>query len=130
MWYVLMFVCGLALWTFLEYGTHRWILHGPLHKHHRLHHMFPKRIYRVPWWVAYPALALLGWLVEPMLAAGVWAGWMLSGVVHDRMHEGRSTNRVFKFLQMRHALHHRYDTVNYGVICSFWDVMLGTEACN
>ena len=33
-------LAGLALWTFVEYVTHRWIFHGTHNNEHRLHHRF------------------------------------------------------------------------------------------
>jgi len=74
------------------------------------------------------------WLIDPFTVAvgAVFTvvysiGWWL---VHLEMHrkEGRffARNAIFRYLERRHQLHHKYPNTNYNVVLPLWDWILGT----
>ena len=134
---------GLAGWTFIEYGLHRFLLHGvkPFSTWHAEHHRRPAaRIYS-PTVVSVASIAVLiylpTWLVlgpwpACALTFGVTAGDFAYSVTHHAVHHWGAGGRWLGRRKHWHGLHHACpldDTRRpgyYGVTCTFWDRVLRT----
>jgi sterol desaturase/sphingolipid hydroxylase (fatty acid hydroxylase superfamily) len=126
------FIVGLIAWTFYEYATHRWLLHQvwPFRDLHDLHHADQKdyiavhpavtlALYAGFWWV---------WGVSySALAVGFSVGYVAYAFLHTAFHHTRIVSGPLFKLKRRHALHHAFDDINFGVSTSVWDRLLGTE---
>jgi sterol desaturase/sphingolipid hydroxylase (fatty acid hydroxylase superfamily) len=132
-------VLGLAAWTAIEYGLHRFVLHGlqPFSRWHAAHHERPAAwIYAPTVLVAalmftlvfLPALAAGGIWRACALTLGVLAGYLAYAVIHHAMHHGRAQGAWLKQRRFHHARHHRRAArpVCYGVTSAFWDRAFGT----
>lgn len=147
---------GLVLWTLMEYGLHRWVLHarpspsgaqrllrsGPSH---RVHHARPQEVQRTgplafaALLVLSPVGALILWAgftaLTPWPPAGAFAvsaglvvGAYLHEVIHAACHHARMKGPVLARIKRFHAIHHhRDDTMNFGVTSSVWDYVFGTH---
>lgn len=133
-------VAGLAGWSVLEYGLHRFVLHGvaPFSRWHRQHHLRPKALIGLPTvmsgglllgLVALPALALLPPWRALALLLGVVLGYLSYSVTHHRVHHIVPRSAWGRQRRRSHALHHAHpDAGGYGVSTGFWDHVFGTPA--
>ncbi len=139
-----LWVCSLALgllmWTIVEYGTHRFILHSveAVARLHEQHHATPGAYVGTPTWISLmcfalggftPALILFGWDVASGVTTGLMLGYVWYLVVHDAVHRRHlKPGSLLYRTKMHHALHH-YSKVggNYGVTSSFWDHTFDTN---
>lgn len=101
------FAGGIGIWSFLEYATHRFLLHGPLLRLHLPHH-------------AKPTGQAFDW--KPSIIAGVLAGYVVYSYVHCKLHEGSK----FGKLKDWHDIHHELPDRNFGVTTLFWDRVFRT----
>ena len=134
---------GLASWSFIEYGLHRFVLHGmrPFSTWHAKHHQRPAaRIYSptvvsvtliaaliyLPAWIAWgrwPACAL---------TFGVVAGDFGYAITHHAVHHWGAERGWLRRRKRWHGLHHaRLSALAerpgyYGVTSSFWDYVFRT----
>ena len=134
---------GLAGWTIIEYGLHRFVLHGlrPFSTWHAQHHRRPTaRIYSPaalsislilalafcpawPLWGPWPAVAL---------TFGLLAGDLSYAITHHVLHNCRAESNWTRRRKRWHALHHRQRRNPslrpgyYGVTSAFWDHAFGT----
>ncbi len=138
-WWLLAFVVGLAVWTFVEYVVHRWVYHAVpfFEKFHDAHHDDPKALIGVPSFVS--SGLILGVFFLPLLfAVGVvFAGGFASGaligyagymLVHHASHhwELKPGDMLYR-ARIMHMAHHYHETSgNYGVITPFWDHVFST----
>src|SRR5262245_34432166 len=130
------FAAGLALWTFLEYGIHRYAFHR-LAPHYQ-HHEFPteRRYIFAPMWFsgisavvlwALLALATGSWAVGAVVEAGAISGYLAYEGLHLMIHSERSGGTVLRALRRHHYYHHfADDTKCYGVLTPFWDRVFGS----
>ena len=134
---------GLASWTFMEYGVHRFVLHGvsPFSTWHAQHHRRPAaRIYS-PTFVSVASIAALiylpTWIVlgtwpACALTFGVTLGDFAYSVTHHAVHHWAARGRWLGRRKRWHALHHAQplDVAGgpgyYGVTSMFWDHVLRT----
>ena len=134
---------GLASWTFMEYGVHRFVLHGvrPFSTWHAQHHRRPAaRIYS-PTFVSVASIAgliyLPTWIVlgtwpACALTFGVTLGDFTYSVTHHAVHHWAAGGRWLERRRHWHALHHAQplDVPGrpgyYGVTSMFWDHVLRT----
>lgn len=140
--YVIAFVAGLFLWTFLEYAIHNWVGHIPKGRHHlsREHLAHHKQTnYFTPGVrkaiAATPVLSLTALAVWPFaglalgvtVAAGLAAGWTAYEVLHRRIHTHAPLNAYGRWAR-RHHLHHHFTRPfkNHGVTTPIWDLVFGT----
>lgn len=136
---VLAVLTGLAVWTLVEYITHRFILHEVryLAAMHELHHDDPNGFVGTPTWLSLGliccgALLPLWWETGLHLASGVTAGMMVGYLwyvgVHHAVHHWRiDADSPLYRLKRRHALHHHArQPCNFGVTTGFWDRVFGT----
>ena len=129
---------GLVAWTAVEYGVHRFILHGvpPFRRWHADHHARPAALLGAPTLLSATLLAMLlgpAWAwVAPWPAAGLTlgllAGYLGYALTHHAIHHSRARDNAWlKRRKVWHARHH-LDTGSgfYGVTSRFWDQSCGT----
>jgi len=131
---------GLLMWTIVEYGVHRCVLHSieTVARLHEQHHAKPGAYVGTPTWMSLlcfvlggfaPALVLFGWQVASGLTIGLLFGYLWYLLVHDAVHR-RQVQRgslLYK-LKIHHARHHHAKMPgNFGVTSSFWDRVFGTD---
>lgn len=134
LWWPAGFACGLLAWSFYEYAVHRWLLHKVwlLRDMHDLHHADQKDYIALhPAGTA--ALYVTLWLVfgaqSSPLMVGFSVGYLIYSVAHTAFHYTTITPLNVSWLyeaKRRHALHHRFDDVNFGVTTPAWDYVFGT----
>lgn len=129
---------GLACWTLIEYGVHRFVLHrvAPFAAMHELHHRNPRAYIGTPTIVTLllflvavflPALWAGGVWIACALTLGVLMGYMAYSVMHHAAHHWRSNSPWLKRRKQVHGLHHQYGPPGfYGVTTSFWDHVFRT----
>jgi sterol desaturase/sphingolipid hydroxylase (fatty acid hydroxylase superfamily) len=130
---------GLLIWTIVEYGAHRFILHSTeaFSRLHERHHATPGAYVGTPTWISLlcfalggftPTLILFGWDVASGVTTGLTLGYVWYLVVHDAVHRRHLKHSSLLYrAKMHHALHH-YARVrgNYGVSSPFWDYVFGS----
>jgi sterol desaturase/sphingolipid hydroxylase (fatty acid hydroxylase superfamily) len=134
-------IVGAFVFTFIEYGTHRWFFHerGKFAATvHRAHHERPAEATALPCFSS-PTAALGGsWLLIPLVGAevtyfllcGLLAGYFYYSLLHHLQHSVRASSISLGWLQRRwitHAAHHARPNANFGVTTSFWDHVFGTH---
>jgi sterol desaturase/sphingolipid hydroxylase (fatty acid hydroxylase superfamily) len=142
---LLTFMAGAFIFTFIEYGMHRWLFHAPASfaaASHHAHHFSPHQPSAMPFicgpvggaliWLA--TTALLGNESGVLLTAGIMSAYLYYGVLHDLQHRIRANAlpagpmpaRWMKGRWRDHAIHHSRLNRNYGVTTSLWDRVFGT----
>lgn len=132
-------LAGYLLWTLLEYGLHRFVLHGvqPFRAMHELHHRRPGAHIGTPTVVSAPLFALLVFAPAWRLAGPLWAGALTLGVLvgyltyaftHHVCHHGPARGAWSRRLRRWHASHHQRGAIPacYGVSHRLWDHVFGT----
>ncbi len=141
-WLVLLGYCllGLLGWTVLEYGLHRFVLHGlpPFRRWHAEHHRRPAALIRTPIILSAALIFLLVFLPAFFfsqiwrawaLSVGLLAGYFVYTVVHHAIHHWRFDNAWLKRRQHWHGLHHASEqSGRYGVTSALWDHVFGSTA--
>lgn len=129
---------GVALWSLIEYGVHRFVFHGmqPFKRWHAAHHQHPGALISMPTLlsvplfgglVLLPAWALLGLRPAAALMLGVLGAYLAYGLVHHISHHGGALAPWLRQRRYWHALHHRSpDAGRYGVSTSWWDHAFGS----
>jgi cyclopropane-fatty-acyl-phospholipid synthase len=129
---------GLAFWTLIEYGVHRFVLHrvAPFAAMHESHHRNPRAYIGTPTIVTallftvmvfLPALWAGGVWVACALTLGVLLGYMTYSVMHHAAHHWRSSGPWLKHRKQVHGMHHQFGPPGfYGVTTSFWDHVFRT----
>jgi sterol desaturase/sphingolipid hydroxylase (fatty acid hydroxylase superfamily) len=146
------FGSGVAVWTWLEYTVHRYVLHGRFpdgpgrlqHLRHRFfdtmhgdHHQRPwDGLYingfldSLPFAIVFVLLSLLAPLpTAPALVAGLLECYVIEEWVHYSVHFHRFRWRYFDYIRRHHLYHHspRGAEVAFGLTNGLWDVVLGTR---
>lgn len=139
--YILTFaVLGLGLWTIVEYGLHRFVLHGvqPFHRWHLQHHQRPLALICAPTilsatlfgvLVFFPALMLGNLWSACALTLGMLVGYLAYAMTHHATHHWHGNNAWLRHRKRWHALHHfRHieQPGRYGVTSAFWDYVFGS----
>lgn len=130
---------GAAAWTAMEYGAHRFVLHGlpPFSRWHAAHHERPSALICAPTVVSaaligglvfLPAWGLFGLWPAAALTQGVLVGYLFYTVTHHATHHWRARRPWLRERKRWHALHHRRGEwpACYGVTTSFWDHVFGS----
>lgn len=141
-WYVAMASVfgGAFVFSFVEYAFHRWIFHTNLviwSELHASHHDDPKQPAALPFWfsaVSAPVFfwSLMQWFsafVAHFVLCGFFAAYFSYGVLHHLQHSIRIKYIPYRWLRRKwaaHAVHHGRAHVNFGVMTSLWDRILGT----
>ena len=131
-------LCGLFVFTFLEYAAHRWLFHGntgPFRAGHDHHHVDPLGYDALPFFMP-PLLmcilaALFALVIAPgyalLLAGAIAAGYAAYGLSHVVIHVHRFKSPLLRRWAGFHNLHHYPPESNFGVTTALWDVLLGTH---
>lgn len=136
---ILVVFSGLVLFSFVEYGFHRWLFHsqspGLLEKGHRLHHQNPSGYDSLPFFA--PPLAILGLAalfatILPatfalLLSGGLAAGYSFYGLSHSAIHGMRFSYPAARRWASNHHIHHHHPDRNFGVTTPLWDILLRTR---
>jgi cyclopropane-fatty-acyl-phospholipid synthase len=129
---------GLASWSLIEYGMHRFILHGlePFSSWHGAHHDRPHALISAPTALSSSLIAglvfLPAWMMTSLwtaaaLTLGVTIGYLAYAVTHHATHHWHIDNAWLKERKRWHARHHHGAGAGcFGVSSSFWDRMFGS----
>lgn len=131
---------GLVTWTLLEYGLHRFVLHGlePFRSWHAEHHRRPRALIGTPTILSATLIAALVFLPALLLGDlwrasaltfGLLTGYLIYAIVHHATHHWRSGGAWTSQRKRTHALHHSPvgPPARYGVTSGFWDRVFGTS---
>lgn len=134
---------GLASWTFIEYGLHRFLLHGvkPFSTWHAAHHRRPAaRIYSptlsgvilIAALIYLPAWIIGGPWAACALTFGVVTGDFGYAITHHAVHHWDADGGWLWRRRRWHGLHHAWSPAGvgrpgyYGVTSPFWDHVFRT----
>lgn len=132
-------LCGLMLWTLIEYALHRWVLHRlpPFKRLHDAHHAKPSAFIGTPTWLSAGLFAALAAALAAdmprAIAGGLVAGLMLGYLayvgLHDALHHLRARpGSWLHHAKLRHARHHRPGAgTDFGVSTALWDRLFATD---
>jgi sterol desaturase/sphingolipid hydroxylase (fatty acid hydroxylase superfamily) len=142
-----LFVCGLAIWSLVEYTMHRFVFHYEpksswgkrLHfMVHGVHHDYPQDASRLvmapivslPLAVIFYALFLLVFgQLAPAAFAGLLVGYLFYDMLHYATHHLPMKQGVGLFLKRYHLRHHYQDDhAGYGVTSPVWDHVFRTTS--
>ena len=137
---VLAVVVGFAVWTFVEYLLHRFVLHHVkwVKDQHDVHHHDQKALVGTPTWFSFlvflafvtmPAILATDLEVGVSFTAGMMLGYLWYVTAHYGIHhwQAKSSGYLGR-LKRRHALHHHYDDLgNFGVTSGIWDHVFRTN---
>jgi len=143
---------AVALWTFIEYTSHRYLMHRPFPRGSTLgsrvlHYLFDALHadhHARPWdgyfinghldtlivsAVAIPLSLLAPPYTASVVVVGVFACYTLEEWVHHGLHFWNSDVRYFQYLRRRHLYHHSRHGVGqaYGITSGIWDTVFGTR---
>ena len=147
------FLAGVAVWTYVEYLAHRYILHGRfpdgegflrrfLHKRfdhlHYEHHQRPWDGNHINGTISdtlpvVAPFALLSHLAPlhtlPLLVAGILQAYIAEEWVHHSVHFYSFRGRYFRYIKRHHLYHHspRGSEVGFGLTNGIWDVLRNTR---
>ena len=131
-------LCGLLIFSLLEYVVHRWLFHGPFEvfeQGHRRHHEQPQGYDALPFFLpplAWLLFAALLACVIPIAAAlliggSIAAGYAAYGLSHWSMHAFRFRYPLARNWAAAHHIHHNHPERNFGVTSPLWDLLLRTQ---
>jgi len=133
-------IAGLAGWTLVEYGLHRFVLHGlqPFSTWHAEHHRRPTALICTPTVLSGSLIALLVFLPALLLSdmwracaltCGMLTGYLGYTITHHAIHHWRSDSAWLRKRRLWHALHHTPSGPpgHYGVTSAFWDYVMGSR---
>ena len=143
---LVLFIGGIAAWTFAEYILHRFIFHYKAKSEfgkkihfifHGVHHDYPsdsKRLVMPPS-VSIP-LALLFFFIFRLIFgpylmlpffSGFILGYLFYDITHYAIHHFNMHSKVWLAIKNHHMLHHYQDEYKgYGVSTPIWDLVFGT----
>ena len=140
-------LCGIAIWSLVEYTMHRFVFHYEpksswgKHLHfmvHGVHHDYPQDASRLvmapvvslPLAVIFYALFLIIFgQVAPAAFAGLLIGYLFYDMLHYATHHLPMKRGVWLFLKRYHLRHHYQDDhAGYGVTSPVWDHVFGTTS--
>jgi sterol desaturase/sphingolipid hydroxylase (fatty acid hydroxylase superfamily) len=133
-------VAGAFVFTFIEYGLHRWLFHARASiatESHQTHHFSPREPSSIPFPCSALSALLIWTLVSPVFGAdlayfftgGLLLAYFYYAVLHHLQHHVRIGDVPSGLLRKRwteHAIHHGRLDKNYGVTTSLWDHVFGT----
>ncbi len=131
---------GAIVWGLVEYGLHRWVLHGPvatIRREHRRHHAAPRALISAPV-LLIPIASLATWRllawplpapVAALLVGGLYVGYNYYACLHHAQHQfGARLASVgpWRRLTRFHEMHHGLPNANFGISTTLWDRAFGT----
>ncbi|KAL3616818.1 Dihydroceramide fatty acyl 2-hydroxylase fah2 [Castilleja foliolosa] len=139
-------VCGIIIWTLLEYNLHRFLfhmnttsywantLHYLVHGCHHKHPMDGLRLVFPPAAAAILAVPLWGMIklfasasYAPAVFGGGLLGYVFYDCTHYYLHYGKPLKGVSHQLKRNHMEHHfRIQDKGFGITSNFWDRVFGT----
>jgi sterol desaturase/sphingolipid hydroxylase (fatty acid hydroxylase superfamily) len=144
---VVLLLCGILSWGFVEYTLHRYVLHdeAPTKRspssalaEHAAHHDDPRAVGHLfvsvrasaPVALCYCLLAwaVMGsWQAMAYLFIGVVSGYFSYEWLHYQAHHGASRWRLLRYLKKYHLLHHHQTPdLRFGVTSPIVDYLFGT----
>ena len=135
---LLAFAAGLLMFSWVEYGFHRWLMHGPvplLGPGHRKHHENPHGHDSMPFFLPPMILLVLVGLFTLLLpagyalllAGGLACGYAAYGLGHAVIHIRRFRHPLGRRWAAIHHIHHHHPDANFGVTTPLWDIVLRTR---
>jgi sterol desaturase/sphingolipid hydroxylase (fatty acid hydroxylase superfamily) len=135
---LLTILSGLIVFSFVEYGFHRWLFHGPVRAMalgHREHHRVPLGYDALPFFFAPLILLALTMILSALtqstfallFAGGLAAGYATYGQSHDLIHRKRFRRLLLVRWAAAHHIHHQHPNKNFGVTSPLWDILLHTR---
>lgn len=135
---LLAFATGLLAFSWVEYGFHRWLMHGSfplLEPGHRKHHENPSGHDSMPFFLPPMILLVLVGvfaLLMPtgaalLLAGGLACGYAAYGLSHAVIHARRFQQPLGRRWAAIHHIHHHHPDANFGVTSPLWDIVLRTR---
>jgi sterol desaturase/sphingolipid hydroxylase (fatty acid hydroxylase superfamily) len=150
------YLAGIPVWTFVEYLSHRYILHGRFKKsRHRwkLHKHFAHKVLDPLHWehherpfdglhingtlkdllplfaVAAPLSFVFPVFTAPALLAAVCQGYVAEEWIHHSVHYYNFRNPYCRYIKKHHLYHHtsRGMTLGFGTTSAIWDTVFGTR---
>lgn len=144
------FVCGLFLWTLLEYMLHRFLFHMQPHGatmkrvsflFHGVHHTQPRMktrlvmppvvsipitiMFGIVYWLALRGLGAEYWM--PAVFAGSTTGYLTYDMTHYGTHHWSLKWGYLQYIRRYHMKHHfKKDDAYFGVTSPAWDYVFGT----
>lgn len=130
---------GLGMWTLLEYGLHRFVLHQfePFRGWHLEHHREPELPMQTP--LLYSLMLVILLLAVPPLlgvrgaigagfSGGLLLGMLAQDIVHYKLHQGLCPpGGLLVGRQRDHLFHHGEDERRaFGTLTACWDRLFGT----
>ncbi|XP_059668012.1 dihydroceramide fatty acyl 2-hydroxylase FAH1-like [Cornus florida] len=139
-------VCGIFVWTLLEYSLHRFLFHIKTKTYwgntmhyllHGCHHKHPMDGLRLVFPPAATLILLMAFwslvklLTPPSVARAFVGGGLLGYIMYDcthyYLHHGKPTKGISSNLKRSHMNHHfRIQDKGFGITSSFWDKVFGT----
>ena len=142
---LIVFICGLFFWTFIEYILHRFAFHhhpktdnGKRINYlvHGNHHEYPRdkeRLFMppIPSIIISSSFLLVYYIILGNFAftfhAGFMLGYLLYGSMHYAIHAWNPPFKWMKPLWRNHHLHHyKHTDLGFGVSTTLWDRVFGT----
>jgi len=141
LYYPLVIVAGMVIWSLVEYIMHRFVFHtvlpGKLGNRihfifHGVHHDYPSDRMRLvmPPSVSIPLALLFFYLFKSLIPdvyfwmffATFLVGYLIYDIGHYAMHHFNFKSGLFKRIKQYHMLHHYQEPERgYGVSSPFWD---------
>ncbi len=140
------FVSGIVVWTFTEYGLHKYVFHFRFQSEfgkrihfmfHGVHHDYPndsKRLVMPPS-VSIPLASLfyllfyvtVGFVYVAPFFAGFILGYLFYDITHYAVHHFNIKNKFWLAIKNHHMIHHyKNSELGFGVSQPAWDHVFGT----
>ena len=107
------YLVGVLFWQVWEYAIHRWLFHGPLVKHHRIHHLNPATHVALPLPFSVGGAIVLAVVFPFAILSGILAGY----VNYEFAHRAELP---------WHLIHHRDASRMFGVNTPIFDFIFRT----
>ena len=147
------YLAGIPVWTFVEYLSHVYVLHGQYKPGKGLHRrLLVKYVNPVHWdhhensfdgehingelpdllplfALAAPVSFIFPIYTAPMLLAGVVQCYVIEEWVHQSVHFYNFRNPYFKYIRKHHIYHHTSSGMHrgYGFTSGVWDMVFKTR---
>jgi len=150
------YIAGIPVWTFVEYLTHRYILHGrfkPSEHRWKLHKWFAHKVLDPLHWehherpfdglhingtikdllplfaVTAPLSFIFPVYTTPLMLAAVCQSYVAEEWVHHSVHYYNLRSSYWRYIKKHHFYHHTSQgmTRGFGTTSGMWDTVFGTR---